>query len=111
MVDKLMRENNHLKRQLETQKNDVLSESFLKSGSHHYKTIDPTDTSPPEEGMYSVSSQGNTRKFPPRRGARTDEASSHQGSTQHRGTGFSLFPALSRPTVTGSSNKIMDRIM
>lgn len=116
----MKKENIHLKQQLETQKNDVLSDSFLKmSPTQHYKTIDQSETYPErsEENIYSVSSQGNTRKIGLRKedikslGARTDEASSNQGSTYHRGTGVSMFPSLSKGKSIKSSSKILDRIM
>lgn len=109
----MLKENTHLRQQLTTQKNDALSDSFIKMTppKAHFKTVDPTETAPAEDGLYSISSQGNTRKFGGRRGARTDEASSYQGSTQHRGTGFSLFPNLAKPPASRSSSKILDRIM
>lgn len=68
--------------------------------------------------MKSISSQGNTKKFPiyhrkdetRSNAARTDDSSSHRGSTYQRGTGISMFPSLNKPGNKGT-NKILDRIL
>jgi hypothetical protein len=114
MLERLKRENLTLKQQLQNQQNDVLSDSFINL-KPPYKTLDHPRS---EEPLHSVASQGNTAKFSKNNrkeetrslAARTDDASSNQGSTYHRGTGFSMFPPVSKSGGKATS-KILDRIM
>jgi hypothetical protein len=126
IVEKLKRENVHLKQKILSQSNDVLSDSFIQQ-IPNFRTVEQDDA-PSEQGLHSISSTGNTNKFPKSRreplsrkeeylrkedsrslAAKTDDASI-KGSTFQRGTGASIFPSLSRggPKAT---NRILDRIL
>lgn len=67
LMEKLKRENGQLKQQLQYQKTDALSDSFLQHGSH-YRTLDhdESERAPSEQALHSISSTGNTHKLKPK---------------------------------------------
>ena len=104
------------------QKNDMLSDSFLKS-HRNYKTIQENEKNIEKVGseiaIHSILSQGNTKKFAKYSknvdtkslAERTDDSSSFQGSTFQRGTGGSIFPILHKSGSKKTTSKILDRIL
>jgi hypothetical protein len=131
LMEKLKKENVQLKQQLHIHKNDLLSESFLLQ-KPNLRTVEHEESDySPSEQLNSISSTGNTNKFPKyskrenllnRRdegynkkedvsslAAKTDDGS-FKGSTFQRGTGNSIFPSINRGGPRAAT-RILDRIL
>lgn len=117
-MNKLKRENTHLKQQITFHSNDVLSDSQIRIRPRGFNTIDQETINSDKEELPHIASQGNTAKIPKNNkkedtkslAARTEDSLSQNRSTFQRGTGISMFPTVHRAGGRGT-NKILERIL